>query len=886
MEASTISETGLGNVTFSRLTDIAIDMIDGENNILTIGGLGVEVERLLNVHATLGDQDAQGRDDVEFTLAANVTGNMQVSTVSVDTVAFQIADSPLVMVTDGAGVLDAIELNGNGGGLDRVGSTGDDVFTVQQDGSFVRIAQSIDGTPRLPIAVSGFNGISIFGGKGADQLNVDNSGGVLSLSDRLVFDGEFGMDTVRLIGSTIVDGVTYNFASDINEDQIVQSLDGGDLTIHINGLENVVDLLAHRVAGTGMTINGTPDADSVVYTPSPLSGTAAVNSLNAGRLVVDTSKTLDFANKTSLTINGLGGDDRIRFDDQNLPTGLTGVSLHGGTGNDIVVGSAGNDSLHGDAGDDLLRGLGGDDQLDAGTGVTNVIDGGEGTDTVVISDATSDAVDTVELRQGRTRVNGGATFLEAIEALTLESHGGNDVIDVVADTTVPADFSLVDVLAESGTIRLDPSNAAYPATVTADLGDGDDQLNFNITDQLPATSVSVIGGDGDDRVTGQGRIDLLSSGSVAGSVFGPSSLDVVSGVETHEVREVFVLDNGRSTPEKSSQRFIDRDGNQVTVRLQGAGTATVVRDRIAESPTDIQSIELQGTDARRSALRIDVRRAAGTDNVTTVGSISGTGLRDILGRSVNLEEGIDVIGGVQRTTLNNVADGASIDMTGAAGIIQQFRLANVRNVNLSTDASIRLLQANFWTGGSVQAHQIGQIRTKGDWGADIMTTRTNIAGPGLFSLSVREGILSSSIQTDSVGTIQVIGGDATLNLNVTGSVAELGRLYAVNRIDVRGGNLTNSSITMQSGTVLRSLRVAATRGVGGEITGPFTIQGNVMQIDFADVRDSLHIEGSLLRLMRTRGACDADQIRTNGSDGVIQVDLVETRARIICVGRR
>ena len=62
---------------------------------------------------------------------------------------------------------------------------------------------------------------------------------------------------------------------------------------------------------------------------------------------------------------GLGGNDVIYVDHRlNLPT-----ELHGGAGNDVLLGGSGDDQLFGDDGNDKLGGNGGDDNLFGGNGM-------------------------------------------------------------------------------------------------------------------------------------------------------------------------------------------------------------------------------------------------------------------------------------------------------------------------------------------------------------------------------------------------------------------------------------------------------------------------------------------------------------------------------------
>ena len=69
-----------------------------------------------------------------------------------------------------------------------------------------------------------------------------------------------------------------------------------------------------------------------------------------GLVSVDSFETIEFSNKTTLTINALAGSDTINLNNPNTPTGLTGITVNGGdpTGSDTVIvnGTTGTDAVN------------------------------------------------------------------------------------------------------------------------------------------------------------------------------------------------------------------------------------------------------------------------------------------------------------------------------------------------------------------------------------------------------------------------------------------------------------------------------------------------------------------------------------------------------------
>ena len=86
-------------------------------------------------------------------------------------------------------------------------------------------------------------------------------------------------------------------------------------------------------------------------------------------------------------------------------TGVTELSVTGGTGNDTITGSAGDDHLYGGAGNDTISGLAGNDTIAGGAGA-DTLDGGTGTDTVDYS--ASSAGVTVNLTNAGAQSGGDA----------------------------------------------------------------------------------------------------------------------------------------------------------------------------------------------------------------------------------------------------------------------------------------------------------------------------------------------------------------------------------------------------------------------------------------------------------------------------------------------
>ncbi|MEZ6091920.1 MAG: hypothetical protein R3C05_28725 [Pirellulaceae bacterium] len=172
----------------------------------------------------------------------------------------------------------------------------------------------------------------------------------------------------------------------MTHDQDSDASNGVAMSIYFTGLEPVVDL----VAAASLVVNGTNDDNAINYS----AGTVATN----GLVSVDGFETIEFSNKSTLTINARSGSDRISLNNAATPTGLTG-----------------------------------DADGNAANGVNPIlINGGDptaGTDTVVIS-GRAGAADTVTFaptsNQAATIAGAGpvAVALAGVEEAMLDGQGG------------------------------------------------------------------------------------------------------------------------------------------------------------------------------------------------------------------------------------------------------------------------------------------------------------------------------------------------------------------------------------------------------------------------------------------------------------------------------
>lgn len=249
-----------------------------------------------------------------------------------------------------------------------------------------------------------------------------------------------------------------------------------------------------------LQIGGTPNADDLSL------------ALENGQIVLRSNASVvnsfDPADIDGIEITGGDGDDTLQ---NTLGGDLAGlVTLRGGAGNDTVTGAGRYDHVYGEAGDDLLQ-AGNDDTL---------LYGGEGSDTL-LGNLGRDAIyggpgdDVLTGGPGDDLLDGG------VGDDTLQGSDGDDTLIASEGSDGLAGGDGTDLLAWYGTSR----------SGTADLTAG----TFAYADAAGASDVSgvedLLGGDGDDVLTGNDERNFILGGAGDDSLHGAGGKDTLIGGE-------------------------------------------------------------------------------------------------------------------------------------------------------------------------------------------------------------------------------------------------------------------------------------------------------------------------------------------------------------------
>jgi Ca2+-binding RTX toxin-like protein len=526
-------EVNVGGDVFT--TDLTVggdDVITGGADNIILGGFGVDHIMLGGgTNVVLGDNGVVQRDGLGQVLAVFTTDE-DASTGGADEILSQ-GGTNIILGGVGGDLIDApvgsnIVLGDNG----RV-NVGGDVFTT-------------DLTVGGGDVITGGANNTILGGFGADEITLGGGTNVVL--------GDNGI--VRRLGDVVTQvGTTDADASTGGADQIT-SLGGTNVI-----LGGVGGDLIDAALGTNIVLgdNGEVNADGNVFTTDLTVGgddviTGGADNIILGGFGAD-QITLGGGTNTVLGDNGAvertgglvtsvyttdvetatGGNDVITsFGGENI--------LIGGVGDDVIDAAAGTNIILGDNGRVDVGGdvvttdetLGGDDVItggvvetfgllsesEDGSGVSNIILGGFGADTITLGSGTNvvlgdngivsrdeDGNVTQVATTDASDATGGADLITSLG-------GTNVILGGVGGDFIAAPFGTNVILGDNGVVTLS-GGAPVEVHTTDPLLGGNDVITGGIGDNI------VFGGAGTDSITGGGGDDILVGDNGAVDLSGP-----------------------------------------------------------------------------------------------------------------------------------------------------------------------------------------------------------------------------------------------------------------------------------------------------------------------------------------------------------------------------
>jgi len=533
----------------------------GDDTDLNEGGAGTD---------TVEVNGGNGAED--FTVTANGT-RVRFDRINPAPFSIDIGTSENFVLNANAGD-DNFSATGNLAALIRItvdGGTGNDTLLGSNGADFLLGGDGddfIDGNQGADTAFLGAGNDVFQWDPGDGNDIVEGQAG----NDRMLFNGSAAneiFDASANGGRVRFTRNVGNIVMDINDvERIDLNALGGTDTLTVNDLSGT-DLNDVNVNLSGTIGGNTGDGQADTVIANGTNGVDSIDITGAGTSysVLGLSARIDVTNSEGandrLVVNALGGDDNVTA--TTLPSGVVGLTIDGGNGDDTILGSQGADMFLGGAGNDFVFGDNGNDTalLGAGDDVfqwnpgdgSDIVEGQDGHDTLIFFGANASENISIAPNGGRvlfTRNVGTITMdLDDIEQIDFNALGG-------ADNTMVGDLSGTDVtqvnLALTGstgggdgsadTVTVNGTQGADVITVTGD--DGSVSVNglhavVNIT-MADQDTLSINAQAGDDVVNASGLaagvISLVVNGGLGNDfIIGSAGNDRVNGGDVERIAD-------------------------------------------------------------------------------------------------------------------------------------------------------------------------------------------------------------------------------------------------------------------------------------------------------------------------------------------------------------
>ncbi|MCA9121452.1 MAG: hypothetical protein KDB11_14780 [Planctomycetales bacterium] len=542
-------------------------------------------------------------------------------------------------------------------GADGATAAGNDAFLVTNPaGGSVAVTDSRGAgvTVTATNAALGRLGINTLGGD--DLVTVDETGGLIA--PLITFDGGSGSDALAVTGTTLVTNASYTPGASVTEGRLRYDT----MTIDFVNLEPVYD----NVLATNLTVNGTNASNAINYTAGPKAAAVFAAATATGLVSIDGFETIEFANKGTLILDGMAGDDDFHLRNGATPDGLTGITVRGNdptasdslTVNGLIMGAIAVNHTSVTTGTiagaepvtvtyntlEQLNVWAGISTSLAVTGSTTgyiVNPGAEADQGAVLSSGVPIAFDGYGTGESINLSGDGAT------TVVVNGTSNNDTFTVAANNNVTI----------AG--RADIANAVG-STVTMNAGNGAD--SFVVDGGNTLANINVNGGDGDDD-------DSLDANTPAGAVtvnLGASTVAGYGGLITYTGLQTIDADAGDAQISVVGGAT-DED---VTVTVFDSESGKVERgfavQQNGQTQSDIVDPVLFYRNTNGAAVSFDL--AGGEDTLIVVGNTLPQRF------DVNASDAVNADGDALRTVAIDDNDDASNDglVTWVAGGIESL----------------------------------------------------------------------------------------------------------------------------------------------------------------------------------------------------------------------
>ncbi len=570
-------------------------------------------------------------------------------------------------------------------------------------------------------------------------------------------NGVGGFDMLQWSAADIINIVASVFSSSRSATQVTYNDGFGEILV-ING------------TFTGFDVNGDPTGGTVTsfqYTTSRFQSSAAGPMTIAGTgLSISVPTLIGW-----IATGNAGALQSALFGAGDTFTGSNGGdTILGQGGADTINAGLGNDTLSGGAGADTLNGGGGDDVI-AASADDAAIDGGTGTDLLLLDASASVASLAATFSAAGISFTGLATNLVNMEQLELTSGSGADTFTVTGPVTGHFGFH-----AGAGVDRLTANLSTVAAQVVLN-GAGLNLSDASLTSNLSGIEeFHVTSGSGNDLLTGGSGADVLSAGAGNDAVSGGAGNDTLSGGDGDDN-----VDGGTGIDSLDGGAGVD------IVSFDRSVSALAFSMLVAEMSSNVGATLADGS-IIRSMERFNITTGSGNDSLTLVNALGGP-------HSFNAGLGLDTL----------VAD------LSATNVVVTLNASLLSWTGLLTVSGVEQFLVQGGSAGDSLSGDIGNDALSGNGGADFIS-----GGGGVNALSGGDGDDAIVVS----GTDDADGGAGLdhLTLNAQAVSADISLTAAAMG--------SNAGASVLGGTLLRNFeRFNINTGAGADTLAFASIEG-------------------------------------------------------------
>jgi len=740
------------------------------------------------------------------------------------------------------GTTENLVLNANGG---------DDTITAG-NGLAGLIKLTIDGGSGNDTITGGDGNDTLIGGDGNDLIIGGRGNDTAQLGagdDTFVWNPGDGSDVVEGqdgIDTLVFNGANINEKIDIsaNGSRVRLTRDIGTVTMDLNGIEHIQlnalggadNITVNDLSGTGVTQvaidlasppgSGAGDlaADSVTVNATKGDDVIEVLGQDGSLTVAGLPElvTISASEATdALVVAGGAGNDTLSA--MTLPALNTMLTLDGGAGNDVLLGSRGDDRLLGGDGKDFVDGNQGNDiallgagddvfQWDPGDG-SDTVEGEAGTDTLVFNGANINERMDISANGERARLTrdiGNITMdLNGVEHIEVNARGGADTVTVNDLTGTDVKQVAIDLAGTPGSGQGD--GAADSVTVNGT--GGNDHITVassgaSVVVNGLAAQVTIAGAEpGKDSLVVNGaagndtiNASALTAGQINLTINGDAGDDVITGSQGDDQviggqgSDTALLGAGNDTfiwnPGDGSDTVDGQAGND-TLQFNGAaiaekidvsangGHARLTRD-IGTVTMDLNGVEHIDVNALGGADTINVHDLSGTD-VTVVNidleSAPGSGVGDSAPDKITIDgtagnDVIQIVGDASGVTIFGLA--ATVHITGFAAATDQLVINGLAGDDVITASGLAAgaiqLTANGGDGDDILIGSPGNDTLAGGAGDDVLIGNggQDVLDGGPGSNTVIASATVAPMSSNTTDSVTPTDGSSSANLAVLG----------------------------------------------------------------------------------------------------------------------